>query len=150
MAIMEFLLQNKVNTTTMIGVDSNTGTTRYLFDRNIGLGYTSSGYNSTTAATITYSFTAATVLSTLLIQNHNLKEFSVYYNGTTTNSLFSTTTNSITSTYISFSSITVSSIHLRAINTIAGSVEKKVGEMVATERKLLFERNPSFNDFDYA
>lgn len=148
MAVMEFLNKNLLNTTSIISVDSSTATAQYLFNRNTELGYTSSGYNSTTSTIISVSFSAATILSHVLIQNHNLKDFSVYYNGTTTNSIFSATTNSATSSYIGFSSVTVSSIQLKMNNTISGGQEKRVGELVLTNRLLVFERNPTIADYN--
>jgi hypothetical protein len=150
MANMEFLTQNYLNTTTMLVLNSNTDGAQYLFDRNKTVSYTTSGYNSTTASTVSIQLTNTTsgvVLSNVIIQNHNLRSFRVFYNSVTANSLLVSTTNSATSTYISFASITVSSIQLQMDNTIAGSVEKSVGEFIVANRKLTFERNPSINDF---
>ncbi len=76
MSLMEFLGKNLLNTTTMIAVDSNTALTSFLFNRNISTKYTSSGYNSITATVITITFDNPTILSNVLIQNHNLKNFS--------------------------------------------------------------------------
>lgn len=148
MALQEFLSTNKLNTTTQLSVGSNTGTAAYLFNRYHKLGYVTSGFNSTSATVISVSFTAATVITNVMLQNHNLKDFRVYYDGVTANSLLATTTNSATSTYLTFSSITVSSIQVQMNNTIQGSVEKRVGELVIAERKLQFERNPSIVDFE--
>lgn len=147
MALMELLTPNVLNTTTMIVVSSNTSTAQYLFDRNVKVAYTTSGYNSTTAAVISIVFNQPTVLSHILIQNHNLRAFRIYYNSVTANSLHVATTNSATSTYITFNSITVSSVDLQMDNTIAGSVEKSVGELIVAERRLQFERNPTIRDW---
>lgn len=144
---MEFLGMNKAQTTTMISVNSSTDSAQYLIDRNTRIGYVSSGYNGTTATVVSISFTAATVLSHVVIQRHNLKEFTVYYDGTTTNSLFSTSTNSDTNSYIEFSSIPVASIHVRAVEAMVSGEEKSIGELIVTERKLLFERNPNIASF---
>lgn len=147
MSNMEFLKQNKYETTTSIKVDSNTGTVDYLMDRRLSLGYASSGYNSTTSTIISIEFGTPVVLSHVLIQNHNLKQFRGFYNSSTANSLFTTTQNSATSSYYSFASVTVSSIQLQMDDTIQGSVEKSVGEFVVSERRLQFERNPSAGNF---
>jgi hypothetical protein len=143
MARMEFLSANLMNTTTQLKVDSNTITGEYLFDRNTTLGYSSNGYGSTTATVISIEFSAPQVLSHILIQNHNLKDFRVFYNSATANSLDIETTNSNTSTYLSFSSVTVSSVQIQMNDTIAGHVEKSIGELVLSERLVKFERNPS-------
>ncbi len=144
MAKMEFLTPNLLNTTTQLKVDSATNLSSYLFDRNLTLGYTSSGYNSTTSTVISIEFSSPTVISHVLLQNHNLRAFRLFYDSATANSLVPTvTTNSATSSYYSFSSVTVSSVQIQMDNTIAGSAEKSIGEFVVGERTVQFERNPS-------
>lgn len=148
MALMEFLKANKLNTTTQLVIQAlNTGTAAYLFDRNRKLGFTSSNYNSTTASVISIVFGTPTVLSHVLIQNHNLRQFRVYYNSVTANSLGIVSSNSQTSTYLSFASVTVSSVDIQMDNTIAGSVEKSVGELIFSERRLQFEVNPTTSNY---
>lgn len=148
MALMEFLKANKLNTTTMLVMQaSNTGTAAYLLDRNRGQKFSSVDYNSTTASVISIVFDSPTVLSHVLLQNHNLKSFRVYYDSVTANSLGIVTANSQTSTYLSFSSVTVSSVDIQMDTTIAGSVEKEIGELILTERRLQFEVNPSTNNY---
>lgn len=148
MALMEFLGQNKINTTSMIAVESDTAGSESLFDRNLNFGYISLGFLGTATTTISISFTAATVISHVIIQNHNLISFSVFYDGTTTNALFATTTNSATSSYISFASVTVSSIQLRMVSSNTTTAEKFVGELIVAERKLVMERNPTINSYE--
>lgn len=148
MAVMEFLKKNILNTTTMATVTSGSATLEYLFDRNIGLGYSTSGYNSTTSAVLSIVFDETTSVSHVLIQNHNLKQFIVFYNSLTANSLASFTTNSATSTYLSFSTISAVSIQLQMDDTINGSEEKSVGELVLSGRELAFPRNPTINLFN--
>lgn len=148
MALMEILKANKINTTSsMVLQAGNTGTAAYLFDRSISLGFTSVGYDSTTSAVIGFTFATPTVLSHILLQNHNLKQFRVYYNSVTANSLANFTTNSESSTYLSFSSITVNSVDIQMDLAMTTGVDKSIGEMVLTERDLVFERNPSIKDF---
>lgn len=150
MALMEWLKQNAIETTSSFTCDAGqTGTLSYLFDRNKGLGFTSAAKNTSTASLVlTYVFPTPTVLSHVLLQNHNLKQFRLFYNSATANSLAVVSGNSATSTYLEFASVTVSSISLQMDDTITPSIEKKVGEWVATERRLRFERNPSHNDFE--
>jgi hypothetical protein len=148
MALMEFLKENKLNTTTQVVVPAlNTGTIAFAFDRNTKLPFTSSGYNSDTSLAYSIEFATPTVLSHVLIQNHNLKNFRVFYNSLTANSLGIVSGNSATSTYLSFSSVTVSSITLQ-MDQAMSSVDKSFGELVVTERIVQFERNPSARDFD--
>lgn len=150
MARMEFLKQNFLETTSSFTCDAGqTGTLAYLFDRNTALGFTSAGKNTSTASLVlTYVFSTPQVLSNILIQNHNLKQFRLFYNSDTANSLAIVSANSQTSTYLSFSSVTASSISIQMDDTITPSVEKKIGEWVVTERRLQFERNPPHNDFE--
>jgi len=151
MAEMEFLKQNTVNTTGLIVVQSNTGTAQYLFDRNLKLGYSTSGFTTNTSSVISIQFSTPTVLSNLLIQNHNLKQFRAFYNSVTANTFtpdVNVTTNSATSSYFSFNSITVNSIQLQLDTKQTADTEGSVGEFVVTERRLQFERNPSTDDFD--
>lgn len=143
MARMEFLGENQLNTTTQVIVDSSSDLAAYLFDRNTELGYTTVGYDSTTSTVISIEFPEPTVLSHVLLQGHNLKSFSVFYNSATASSLYSVTTNSATDSYIAFNSVTVSSIQIQLNSTIAGHVEKVIGELVLAERQLVFERNPT-------
>lgn len=145
MALMEFLGQNKLNTTSMVAVDSGTASVENLFDRNTSFQHITIGYPGTSVTTIAISMSSA-VISHVLLRNHNLKNFSIYYDGTTTNSLFSTTTNSATATYLAFASITVSSIHVRMVEAM-DSLEKHIGEILVAERKLVFERNPTINSY---
>lgn len=147
MALMEFLTKNKINTTTMFDLAScgSTELAQYLIDKNPRVKYRTTDYNSTTTATLKVTFASPTVLSHILIQNHNLKSFKVYQ--TTTAYMINTTTNSATSTYLSFASVTVSAITIEMTDTIAGHAEKEIGELVFTERELQFERNPSINNF---
>jgi hypothetical protein len=150
MAFMEFLKQNFLDTTTMVKVNSNTGTAQYLFDRNPNLTYASVGYNSITSTVISIELDANTVISHLLFQNHNFKQFRVFYNSVTANTLspdINVTQNSATSSYFSFTSITVNSIQIQVDTTIAGSTDKQIGELIVTERVLQFERNPTANEW---
>ena len=151
MALMEFLEQNELYTTTQMTLpSSNTGTGLYLFDRNIGLGFTSVGYATTTTLVLGFSFSSPVRLSHILLQNHNLRDFRIYYNSVTANSLLINATNSATSTYLSFSTVSsIDSVDIQingVFNTAGASAtdtEKKLGEAVFTERRLQFERNPS-------
>lgn len=148
MAVMEFLKKNIFDTTTMAIITSGTATVEYAFDRNIELGYSTSGYNSTTSAVLSIELDETTTISHILLQNHNLKQFIVFYNSATANSLGSFTTNSATSTYLSFASISVKTIQVQMDNTIDGSEEKSIGELVISERKIAFPYNPAIDFFN--
>lgn len=149
MALMEFLHENLINTTTQFKVDSNTGSVQNLFDKNISKRYNTSGYNSDTSTNISIEFGSNTVIDHIILQNHNLKGFRAFYNSVTANSLFTITQNSATSTYHSFNTTTVTSVQLQIDTTQTGSTEKSLGEFMVTRRDVVaFERNPSVENFD--
>lgn len=150
-ATMQFFRQNYVNTTGTILADSGSGTLEYLFDRNLDLGYVSQNYDSNTSTVISIEFDTPTIISHIFLQNHNLKQFRIFFNSATANTLtpdINKTTNSDTSNYFAFASQTVNSIQLQMDTTIAGGEEKKVGELVITELLAQFEQNPNSANYN--
>jgi len=147
MAIMEFLTRNQIQTTTMILVDSGTATVANLIDRNKNTQYVTEGYESNTSTIISIEFGQPTVLSNILIQNHNLLDFRIFYDSVTANSIDIVSGNSSTSYYKYINSITVSSLQLQMDTTIVTAQEKQVGQFIANERNFQFERNPSIKNF---
>jgi hypothetical protein len=154
---MELDKSNFVNTTSIITVDSNSATVKNLIDRNNDTKYTSNGYNSTTATTILVTFNTSTVVSRIALARHNLKDFSIFYDGTTTNTFtltgYSTSTiqytaNSETSQYWSVSTQTVSSISIKANEAMTASSEKSLGEYYIGDSYHRFTQNPSFDEYD--
>lgn len=149
MARMDLLRSNLINTTTSVTGTSNlAGFAQYLFDRNLNFRYATSGYTSNTTAVLSWVFASPQVISHVLLQNHNLRDFRLYYNSVTANSLLITTTNSATSTYVSFASTTVSSVDLQMNAPITGDNEKAVGEWVLSDRLYQFSNNPTAQNYD--
>lgn len=146
MANMTFFSQNKFNTTTMGTVTSGTNTVGNLFDGNVEVGYTTDGYTSNTSCVISIVFGTNTVVSNIFLQNHNFKTFQVYYNSATANSLFTATSSSVTSNYISFASITVSSIQIGIASTQLDG-ERTLGELVISNKIITLDRNPSYKQY---
>lgn len=147
---MQFFRQNRLATSTMLKVDSNTATAGNLLDRDLNNSWVSSGYTGVTKTTISIEFGSATVLDKVMIQNHNLKDFRVFYNSVTANTFtpnISVTSNSETSSYFTFATTTVSSLQLQ-IDTAQTGVERSVGELVATNLLLTFERNPAAPNYN--
>lgn len=143
MAHMEFLTVNLLNTTTQITVAAgNTATVQYLFDRNIEQGHETIGFTGNTSTVISITFTNPTVISNVLIQNHNLKQWQAWYNGSPANSLGIISNNSDTSSYLYFASVTVSSVQI-SLDIATDSGEKSLGELIIANREVAFERNPS-------
>ncbi len=148
MAVMEFLGRNLVTTSTMIKVDSNTDLSTYMIDRNRRLGWSSNGYTGSTQTVISLEFGTPTVISHVMLQNHNLKDFRIFYNSVTANSLLVVSSNSQTSTYLSVNSITVSSVQIQIDAPMVAGADRQVGELIIAERQLQFERNPSIEAWD--
>ena len=155
MAFMEFHRQNLLNTTTMVTTTAGTGagTIAYAFDRNLRLGYSTVGYNSSTIAAFSIVFPQTTYVSHILLQNHNLRQFRVYPNSNTAAALAMVAGNSATSTYLSFATTACMSIDIEMELQQTGGVpasntEKFFGELVVGERLLVVERNPSVDDWN--
>lgn len=147
MSKMEFLSQNIVNTTTQFVLPCNTNLAQYLIDRNKQLQYQTSGYTSNTSCVISVEFSSPEIVSNILLQNHNMKDFRIFYDSVTANSIQIFASNSETSNYLNFNSITVSSIQLQIDSAMTADTERYIGEFIVTEKKLVFEHNPSIKDF---
>lgn len=144
MANMELLSENLLATTTAVTVSNGSGTVEYLFDRNAELGYISDTYVTGTSYLFSVTLTGQ-VLSHLLLQTHNLKNFRVFYDGVTANSLAIVTSNSATNYYLNFASTTMNSIHIQ-VDSINGS-DIEIGELIIAERKCQFTYNPPTDNY---
>lgn len=144
---MSFLKPNFLNTSTMVTVDAaNTLTVGFAFDRNIDSQWATDGYNSNTSTIFSVALNTSTVVSRIFLQNHNLKQFRIFYNSATANAFtpaISETTNSATSHYFSVNSITVSTIQIQVDDAITADTEKMIGEIYVGDTILTFERNPN-------
>lgn len=148
---MEFMGQNLLNTTSMFVVDSGTGTLSYLYDRNLSVEYQTDGYTGATSTTLNIVFDNPTVVSRLMIQNHNLKAFSAYYDSNAANVFtpaISVAANSTTYHYFYFNSVTVSSIQIKMDDVIDLNQERSIGELVVADSKATFDYNPNSDNYD--
>ena len=153
MANMEFLRSNLLQTTTMATATAGngSGTYAYLHDRNLGLRYSSSGYTTSTTLAISVVFAAPTVISHVALQNHGIRDYQLSYNSATgANVLVTVASNSATSTYHSFASVTVNSIEIYTTRATTVDTERRIGEWIMSERLMQFERNPSTRDYNPA
>jgi len=155
---MEFLKLNKLDTTTMLSVTSGSTTAYKLFDRYTSKYWESQNSSDTAAEIITIIFPATVTIDRIILQNINLKDFTIYYNGTTTN-LFTfnsnciTTTsdfvsNSVTNLYLYWNSATaITSISIKTSATMIANEQKKIGELWVTKQWFQFPENPSVKNF---
>lgn len=151
---MEFIEDNFINTTTGLTLDSNTTVANYIYNQDVTLQYVTSGFNDdNTSASITWSFDETTTVSRLILREINLKDFSIYYDGTTTNlfTLTSTgstvsssfTSNSETALYMKADAIDCTSVTLLMNATIVANSEKAVGWFVISDNEYTISRIPN-------
>jgi len=141
---MEFLGLNLFNTSTQSTVDSNTATATYLYNRDIVFQWSSDGYdNDLTTSSVTINFGSTVEVNRFAILGHNLKDFTIFYDGTTSNTFSLTTTaatttsdfsaNSDTSNYLRFDTVTLTSITIDMQSTHVADSEKGIGYVFAGE-----------------
>lgn len=138
---MEFINKNLFNTTTQAVVNSSTATVENLLIRDVRFQYVSSGLNvDGTIASIRINFDATVSVSRIGILEHNLKNFRIYYNGTTANTFALTSTgattasnfssNSETSQYLSATPVDCTSVSIDMYSTQVANQEKALGYLV--------------------
>lgn len=148
---MQFLRKNELNTTTQIVVDAvNTATVGNIFDRDTRTKWTTVGYGTTTSTVLSIEFATATSIDKIFIQNHNLKQFRVFYNSITASTFtpnISETTNSATSNYYDVATTTVNSIQIQVDRATTADTEKMIGELYVGSLMLAFEQNPASGNY---
>lgn len=144
---MTFLTDNLFNTSTQAVVGSaNTLTVMNAVDKVPDTQWITVGYNSNTSTIFSIEFESPVPISKIYIQNHNLKQFRIFYDSVTANAFtpaISQTQNSDTSSYFSFGTITVSSIQIQCDTCVDTGIEKRIGEIYIGDTLLDFERNPN-------
>lgn len=154
---MEFIKANYLNTTTMISVNSNTGTALNLFNRDELYQYYSDQFaNDNTTSTITITFDATTSLSRIALIDTNFKEFSIFYNGLTANSFSLLNADTTSSSYLDntddhkyfrFSTLQVSSVTINAKSTQIANQEKLLGLLVLSDLEIALTKIPNAQNY---
>lgn len=156
---MEINYNNFINTTGVITVDDATDTAAFMFYNDLRFEYGTNNFaDDDTTASITISFTSTTTVDRIAMVNHNLKDFTLFYNGVTANTFAMTaasdttvsdyTSNSETSKYIRVTPVDVTSVTLDMSKTIVADQNKKIGYYAISENRTIFgERLP--NSFGY-
>lgn len=154
---MDFLTTNLLNTTSSISVDSNTLSVSNLFNRDLNYQYYSDGFNNDlTTTSIVIDFGVTTSVSRIALKDINLKGFDIFYNGVTANtftlleahttaSTFST--NSETSLYMRFDTLSVSTITIDCKTTQTADQEKVIGLFYIGDTYFEFARTPSAQNY---
>lgn len=148
---MIFIRQNFYTTATMFTSSNGTSSAANLFDTNRATQYvTENAGSDVTTATFTIAFASTQTVSQVLLLNHNLNQFRVFYNGVTANSWANETTNSATSNYYAVTTATaVTSVTLQMDQTIAANSEKTVGEFIISNLLYDFSTNrlPTYKEY---
>jgi hypothetical protein len=153
MSNFQFWNKNHVQTTTDVQLSSGSTTASSLIDRNPTLKYSSSNQiSSGTVATVTITWVApsATIVSGIMLQNHNFENFSIYYNSNTANQFsppLSITSNTLSNTYYSFASQSVNSIGINIETTIGTEAEKFLGQLIITTKDIELDTNPDYSTY---
>ena len=155
---MIFINENLINTTTQLSLDSNTVSAANVFSQDSLEQYISDGYNDDlTTTSITITFGTTTQVSKIALLDHNLKDYTLFYNGSTANTFSLTTTgatttsdfsaNSETSQFLFANTVSVSSITLDMSKTMSANAEKAIGRLIVSDLLLDFERIPSSKNY---
>lgn len=154
---MDFNLRNFINTTTAITVSTNDVLKENLINPDLNFQYFSGGDDSDlTTTSITINFGSTTNVSRIALLNHNFKDYTIFYNGVTTNTFplnsgDTTTTdyssNSESSQYFSFNTTAVSSVTIDATGTITPNAEKFISLFYISDCYFTFDRIPSAQSY---
>lgn len=152
---MEIIKSNFLETTGSINVSSNTTASKYLFSSDPTFQYTTTnaGTDATTSS-ITISFDRTMTVNRIALKNHNLKSFTIFYNGVTANTFSITTTSGITNTtnfstnsessmFLRVNSVACTSVTIDMKTTIVPDNEKAIGFLFISEKILDFPVVPS-------
>lgn len=155
---MEFIESNFINTTTQISVTSNTITIENLLNKDLFYQYASDGFNNdATTSSIVFAFDSTLNVSRISLMEHNLKSYTIFYNGVTANTFQLTSTagttasnfitNSETSQYLIINTQPVSKITIDMKSTMVADSEKAIGYFLVSNLKMDFSRIPSSKNF---
>lgn len=156
---MEFIKRNYLDTTSAIVVGSNTEGAKFLFSTDFRQQYITSGFNDdNTTASIRVNFDSTKTVSRICLYNMDLREFSIYYNGVTANSISLSTTamttvasftgNSQTSLYFICTPVDCTSISIDMKKTITANQEKAIGWLYIGDVHVDFPIIPNSSNYD--
>lgn len=154
----ELLRANYANTSTQFVVNDNTATAVNVLIRDTRFQYASSTFaNDATTVTMRISFNETLTVDRIALVSHNLKSFTLFYNGATANTFSITggdttvsnyTTNSTTSHYFRCASVGVTSVSIDMKSTIVANKNKTIGFLAISEMLTDFGgRIPSAQSF---
>lgn len=134
---MEFISKSLFNTTTQAVVNSSTATVDNLLIRDTRFQYVSSGLSTDgTNATIRINFNETLSVSRIALLGTNLKDFTVYYNGTTANTFSLTTTGATTASDFSTNSETALYLRATAVDCTSVSIDMNATQLTNQEKAI--------------
>lgn len=147
---MELLRDNFANTTTQFTVSDNTATIEDILTRSTRFQYFTSQFaNDNTTASIKISFDETLTIDRIALVGHNLKDFTLFYDGSTANTFNLTATantstsdynaNSDTSHFFRFPAVDATSVSIDMKSTIVANENKVVGYLVISEKLTDFD-----------
>jgi hypothetical protein len=152
---MEFLKSNYLDTTTAITLTGGGSLTAgYLFFRDTTFQYiTDSAGTDATTASIKISFDNTQTVGRIALLGHNLKSFTIFYNGLTANTFALTSTcnctatsnwsnNSTTAMFMRVTPVACTSVTIDMKTTISGNTEKAIGYLFVSDILLDFPVDP--------
>lgn len=151
---MEFIKENYVSTITSITYATGTLTVANLINPDYTFQWLSDGFNDDSLPTeLVFSFDETMTVSRIMIKEHNLKQFRLYYNGVTANAFAMTTTamtttsifnaNTDTAHYFTVDPVDCTSVTLQMDKTSVANSEKALGYIYISDSLLTFSRIPN-------
>lgn len=143
----KYLSDNFITGTSQLGASSGTARKIYLNDRDEDTQWISSSEGTDgTSSTITWTPATAQTIDRLFLQNHNFATYEVFYNGTESNTFtppVSISGNSSVNSYHEFTAQAITSVTIKATNTISPNTEKACGDLFFGTQKFEAPFNPS-------
>lgn len=146
-----FLNQNLIQSTTQIALSSGSGTSDNLIDRKNRVLWRSTGEASdANTATISWVPGSSTIISRIVIQNHNFEDISIIFNSTPASQFapgLSITGNALSNLYYEFASQAVNSIDINIASTHITNAEKFAGQITISNELIELDGNPTFDNY---
>jgi hypothetical protein len=146
----ELLQGNYINTSTQLTVNDNTATAVNVLNRDIRFQYSSGQFaDDNTTVTMTIAFDQTLTVDRVALVGHNLKSYTVFYDGVTANTFAVTSTsdtsatdfisNSSVSQYFRVAPVDVTSVTIDMKATIVADNNKALGFLVLSEKLTDFD-----------
>ena len=156
---MELLYSNLINTATQFEVNDSTATAVNVLNPDVRFQFSSNNFASDlTTVTMRVNFNQTVTVDRIAMVGHNLKDFTVYYDGVTANTFAldpgantaasAYSSNSATSHYFRTTPVACTSVSIDMKKTILADSNKYLGYLVLSEVRTDFDgRAPSSDGY---